>query len=817
MSEENKSLEKFEPADESLLARPVVAARLSSLNDEDGYNSFTESVHAEGLHARELARMLRKRKWLVLAVVAIITSLVTIEIHRTPSTYQATAQIEVTKDIGTTSVSTKDFVVQSDDTDNINTKLVVIKSRPLLEDVVVNLKLDQNPNFTDATRKRTVSEAVADIMHKATGGAFGALMKEAAQPKPTLEERSEAERAHLSPYVNTLKNTLNVSALKDTRVIEISYNHSDPQLAAAIVNSVAKNFIDRSFERKTQSYNDTSDWLKRSTAELKTQVEKATQALADYTKSRGIFATEGKESLSTGKLSELHSQVMKAETDRMLKQSVYEEVKQGRVAQLPDSFSDPQTGKLQEELGRLEVQASELSVKYGPENPRVAEVQQKIQTLKAQVKDTRGTLADKLKADYERAVRDELSLKNALAIAKSEAVEQNQNSIQFDILKREVDTAKQLYTDFLNKTNQANLAIAEQHNNLRMIEPAEVPAAPIGPQRLRTILLGFLVSLAIGMGLAFFLEYLDNTVTSVEDVHRIAGLPTLAVIPAISDSSARAMKLASRKQLTAKTGSLEAATQGTGALLSVAGGAGGAVTEAPRAPAKPVIPGDHVASVMEAYRMLRTSVLLSTAGNPPKTILFTSSQPGDGKTTTSINTAISLAQLGSSVLLIDADLRRPSVHRALRVDKSAGLTNYLSSGRVELDDVVQHSRIPKLDVLTCGPIPPNPAELVASDRMRNLLEEAAARYEHVIIDSPPLMHVTDPVILSTMVDGVILVVQSGRSTRDIVRRARQELVNVGAKVFGVVLNNFDVKKEGYSSDYSYYRSVEERVEAGRAR
>ncbi len=812
MSEENKSLEKFEPADESLIVRPVNAARLSNLNDEFGYNSFTETVHAEGLHARELMRMLRKRKWLVLAVVAIITSLITIEIHRTPSTYQATAQIEVTKDIGTTSVSNKDFVVQSDDSDNINTKLVVLKSRPLLEDVVVNLKLDQNPNFTNAARKRSVAEAIADILHKATGGVFGAAPQEAAQPTPTLEERSEEESARLSPYVNRLKDTLNVSTLKDTRVIEVSYNHSNPQLAAAIVNSVAQNFIDRSFERKTQRYNDTSEWLRRSTADLKAQVEKATQALADYTKSRGIFATEGKESLTTGKLSELHSQVMKAETERMLKQSVYEEVKQGRVAQLPDSFSDPQTGKLQEEVGKLEVQASELSVKYGPENPRVAEVQQKIQTLKAQVKDTRGTLAEKLKADYERAVRDELSLKNALAIAKSEAVEQNQNSIQYDILKSQVDTATQLYTDFLNKTNQAKLAVAEQHNNLRMIEPAEVPSSPIGPQRLRTILLGFLVSLALAMGLAFFLEYLDNTVKSVEDVHRIAGLPTLAVIPAISDSSARAMKLASRKQLAAKTGALE--REGTGALLPANNDT---VNEPQRAIVKPAVPGDHVASVMEAYRMLRTSVLLSTAGNPPKTILFTSSQPGDGKTTTSVNTAISLAQLGSSVLLIDADLRRPSVHRALRVDKSAGLSNFLSSGRVELDDVVQHSRIPKLDVITCGPIPPNPAELVASDRMRNLLEEAAARYEHVIIDSPPLMHVTDPVILSTMVDGVILVVQSGRSTRDIVRRARQELVNVGAKVFGVVLNNFDMKKEGYSSDYSYYRSVEERVEAGRAR
>lgn len=796
MSEDNKSLEKFEPADESLLVRPVTTPRLSNLSDDYGYNNFTDDAQqSEGVYMRELWRILRKRKWFILALAGIVTSLVTIEVHRTPSIYRAKAMIEVTKDVGATVVSTKDFVVQSDDTDNLNTKLIVIKSRPLLEDVVVNLKLDQKPTFLKATAKRSFSEALGDILHRVTRGAVGVPMPEVTDAKPTFADRPEAETARLAPYVAVLKNTLNVSALKDTRVIEISLDHTDPQLAAAVVNAVAKNFIERSFERKTERFTDTSEWLKSSTAELKAQVQKAEQSLADYTRQNGIFTTEGKESLTSEKLSELHTQVMKAETDRLLKQSLYEEVRQGRVAQLPDAFSDPKTTKLQEEIGKLEVQSSEMSVKFGPDNPRVAEVQQKLETLRSQVKDTRGTLSEKLRADYERAIRDELSLKNALAKAKAEAVQQNQNTIQFDILKKELDTAKELYTDFLQKTNQANLAKAEQSNNLRFIEPAEVPTSPEGPQRLRTILLGLLVSLVLGMGLAFFLEYMDNTIKSVEDVHRIAGLPTLAVIPAISQASARTVKQVNRQQLTSGAEPEEAET---GALVTTA--ASTTTTSLTKAP----LVTDHLASVMEAYRMLRTSVLLSTAGSPPKTIMFTSGQPGDGKTTTSVNTAVSLAQLGSSVLLIDADLRRPSVHRALRVDKTKGLSTLLSSNQVELDEVVQRSRIPKLDVIACGPIPPNPAELIASERMRQVLARAAEQYDHVIVDTPPLISVTDPVILSTMVDGVILVVQAGRSTRDIVRRARLELSNVGAKVFGVVLNNFDMKREGYSSDYSYY-------------
>lgn len=212
---------------------------------------------------------------------------------------------------------------------------------------------------------------------------------------------------------------------------------------------------------------------------------------------------------------------------------------------------------------------------------------------------------------------------------------------------------------------------------------------------------------------------------------------------------------------------------------------------------------DGMSSVVEAYRMLRTSVLLSTAGNPPKVILVTSSQPGEGKTTTAVNTAISLTQLGASVLLIDADLRRPAVHKAFKISHARGLSNYLS-GKVALNDLIIDLPIQNLSVLPCGPIPPNPAELVSSERMKEMLRAASQLYDHIIIDSPPLINVTDPVILSTIVDGTILVVQAGRSTRDMLRRSRQELSGVGAKVFGVVLNNVDIKRDGYD-EYYYYR------------
>ncbi len=806
MADERAELEKSLAPEETAIMLPRQSGRGSTPNDY-GYGNYGGDPAVSGIHLRELWRIIRKRRWLVALIAGIVTILITVEVHRTPSIYRAQADILVGKDTPTV-VQTKEQVIQIDDSNNLNTNKIIITSRPLLEDVVVGLKLDENPRFIDSLQKRSFSDATRDIWYRLFGSR-GAKVQNAEDVKVSSipgasQERTAEESARLRPHVNILKGKLKVETPPNSDVIRVSFEHTDPELAAAVVNTTAKMFIERSFERKTSRYEGTSNWLDRSTRELKSKVAQAEQALADYTKRNGIFASEGKENLSIDKLTTLHSQATKAEMDRMLKETLFDEVKRGRVSQLPEAFSDPKTTLLQNELGKLQVDYAEMSVKYGPENPRVAEVQQRIKALREQLAENRGTLEERLKADYERASRDERSVKQALERAKGEAVQQNQNATQYSIYQADLDTARALYTDFLQKTKQADLQLAEQHNNLRVIEPAEVPGSPVGPMRFRTILIGFLVSLIGGVGLAFFLEYLDNTVKSVEDVVRVAQLPTLAVIPAINAVTARALSAKRREN---------GKSIGNGLSLAVSSAKGppgpGGLTK--------LVTLDQLSSVVEAYRMLRTSVLLSAAGAPPRTILFTSGQPGEGKTTTAINTAISLAQLGSSVLLIDADLRRPTVHRVFKMNQSYGLSTFLSR-QVDIDPLLHKLWVPNLSVLPCGPIPPNPAELISSKRMEVLLRTLSERYDHILIDSPPLINVTDPVILSTMVDGVILVVQAGRSTRDVVRRARQELTSVGAKVFGVVLNNLDIKREGYDSylsTYGNYGYGEEREEAGR--
>jgi capsular exopolysaccharide synthesis family protein len=758
-----------------------------------GYGNAYGEDEEDSIHLRELWRIIRKRKWLIVSVIVIITTLVTIEAYRGKSTYKASAFIEIGKETPTVRSAASGMVIQADDDLyypqlSINTNLFRLTSEPLLEDVVADLKLDKNPKFSEPTQ-RTFLEAVQAVFNRATFKkpepepltAVGNLIS----GQDNKQARSQEEHERLAPFVSMVAGGLLAEQVKETRTLKVTFTHTDPVICAAVANGVAQDFIDQNFENKTERFTSASKWLDTTTRELLAKVERAEQDLTDYTKAHNIFATEGKETLTTDKLSRLHDQATRTETDRILKQSVFEVVKAGRMNELPAVFSDPKITTLQTKLEEQRANLEKLGLKYGQDHPQIVEAKLQIKSTEAELSSSRKSLEDKLKGEYELAVRDEASLKASLEAAKGEAVKQNQDAIQYSILKTEVDTAKSMYTDFLNKTNQAKVEVAQQHNNMRLIQPARTPGSPVGPGRFRTIVIGLFLSMIGGVGLAYFLEYLDNTIKTVEDVGRYIQLPALGVIPAMAAASTR------RLDGTRKVRNLIVGRESTREAREFP----------PASDSLTVF--DNRSSAAEAYRVIRTSMLLSSAGAPPKTILVTSGQAGEGKTTTVVNTAISLAQLGSSVLIIDCDLRRPATHKIFGVNPEHGLSSYLSND-VQIDGLIQKLQIPNLSLLPCGPIPPNPAELISSKRMKDLLKLVAGRYDHILIDSPPLINVTDPVILSSIVDGVILVVHGGKSPRAIVQRARQELIGVGAKIFGVVLNNIDMSREGYDAYYYYY-------------
>jgi len=527
--------------------------------------------------------------------------------------------------------------------------------------------------------------------------------------------------------------------------------------------------------------------------------EKAEQKLINYTEVNHIISLEGKENLVAEKLAKFHDQVMRAATDRILKQSAYEAVQQGRVAQLPDAYTDSKTAEARKALDELAVEASQLSVKFGAKNPRLQEVQKKMATYQEQLKGSQSMLAEKLKSDYEQAANNEAKFNAQLDLAKSEAVQQNQAAIQYSVLQQDLETAKALYNDFLSKTSQANIQRAEQFNNVRVIEPAEAPTGPTGPNRNQTILLAFFVSLALGIGLAYFMENLNTTIRTVEDVNRFTQLPLLAVIPSLTDilPNGRRNGIGSNgiRSIELKSAAMKAANSSFEPLNDI--------------PDKPVIVDSMkmFSAAAEAYRMLRTSILLSTPGRPPKTMMVTSSQPGDGKTTTAFNIALALTQLKAEVVIVDCDMRKPRIHKLLQLTKSEGLSSLLANGG-DLNKFISRTPVPHLSVLPCGYVPPNPSELISSESMKELLRSLAERFDYVIVDSPPLFSVSDPIILSTLVDGVILVIKSGQSKSELVRRACQDLSAVGAKVLGVTLNNLNIRKDGYDYYNSYRQYVD---------
>ena len=754
-------------------------------------------------------RIIKRRRWLILMVILGCTAFGTLLSYRYKSQYQAQAILEVGKD-NPTIIKTGDTVIQAADYD-VRTALQVIQSDPLIEEVIYALRLNNNPNFTDLSQTRAIGDTFKAV--------FGGAPKPASDPKilediftappkdkdlPAKRLSSEAQLA-LDKQIQAIKDNLTVTRTRESRLLNIQVLHPDPVLATAIANALAKSFRDNNFDDKTTKYTRTSEWLLRMTQDMKAKVEQAERELADYTRANNIFSTEGKETLTTDKLSKLHKETTEAEIKRSLQQSLYQEVLQGRMAQLPEAFSDPKLVDLKKKYGELETENAQLGVKLGTRNPRVQETRQQMTILEKQIQENTAALAEKLKSEYERAEKNETSLKASLAKAKGEAVQENQASIRYNVLKQNKDSATAMYNEFLQKSTQSQAQVAEQYNSVRIIEPAKVPLNPSSPRHLQNIFLCLFLSGIGALALAFLVDSFDNTIKDSHDISQAVHLPTLAMIPKLitKGNPVLARKPLAELPMGRETTLITPTQIQATTILKL----------------DPQQMFDTLSgpTAVEAYSNLRTSILLSTAGGPPKKILITSGLAGEGKSTTVINTAFSLSKLGRSILILDADLRRPTIHKALGIENRLGLSNYLS-GEVPLERIVSETDIPNLYVIPSGTVPPNASELVSSEKMHHLLQQLSRIYDHILIDSPPLVSVTDALIMSTMADGVILVVSSGKCTRDVLRYSTQQLAKVQARVLGTVLNNFDFKQGEYGYyDYRYYSQYEDGTSASKAR
>jgi succinoglycan biosynthesis transport protein ExoP len=429
----------------------------------------------------------------------------------------------------------------------------------------------------------------------------------------------------------------------------------------------------------------------------------------------------------------------------------------------------------------LSAQYTDAVNQYGPKFPKVLRLQAQLKDLDQLVAREKTNIANQVEAEYHGARQKELLLKQALDQQKTEVNQMAEKLVQYNILKREAEANKQLYDGMLQKLKEAGITAGLRSSNIRIVDPALIPSGPSRPNKSRNIMLSILVGLVGGIGLALLREYLDNTVKTPDDIETLARLPSLAVVPAMAASNG---KHRGRFSNLLKSPAM-VSNEGRAELVS-----------------------HHMpqSQMSEAFRALRTSLLLSQADHPPQVILMTSALPREGKTTAAVNLAVTLAQLGDKTLLVDADLRKPGINRALSLvdGKHAGLSSYLA-GVSSLDLItVPHPAIANLAAIPTGPIPPNPADLLSSRRLTELMADLRSRYKFVVIDSPPIMAATDAVILSVLVDGVLMVVRSGETPKEAFTRTRDLLAGVKCHILGVVLNAVDASSPDYYYSYRYY-------------
>jgi capsular exopolysaccharide synthesis family protein len=754
-------------------------ATLAELTQSKPYGRYGGSPPTD-TNLREYLFIILKRKWLIMSLILVLTSLATIQAYRDPNVYEGatTIRIEPKGNI----LTTGNLVINSQPDPNFwGTQLKLLQNPELARQVVLTLGLQKNPAFLGGGGGSGVFDSLKRIFTQEkpvrstaqTNGSEPVGMDELKDRQFTPEQLAELE-----PYEDVIAANLTVAPTINTNLVEIHYRHTDPELAKKVADTLADVFIDNNNYRITSGRSDAELKLVKTIAETQTKLNEQEKDRFAFAKAHNLplDKTPGTD-LEGQRLQVYSQQLLDAENQKRSSIATYEAAKSAPDFSAPEIQSDVRIQNLRVKLADLEEKRQAMLQTYTPEWPGIKQIDAQIKPVKEDLARAPKEVLNSLKSRADRDAARVTSLNKAYFGQKGTTTQQTKDQIEMAVITSELEANKQLLSTLTQRLRELTLGSGGgTPSDVTVSTYSRIPRAPVGPQRMRTIILAFILSLVAGIGLAFLLDFLDDTIKSVEDVDRYIHLPALALIPA-----------------------------GRGDKPRLRGGE----------PARPsdmtalALVSDVRSPIAESYRHLRTSLLLSSAGNPPRTILVTSSQPSEGKTTTAINTAFMLAQTGAQVLIIDCDLRRPRLHAHFNVPNARGLTNCLSGELDDLDSLIlTYDKQPNLKLLLSGPVPPNPAELLGSDEMRRLLTTLSEKFTHIIVDSPPAISFTDASILSTFVDGVILVIHGGRSSRAVVRRAKQQLLDVGAHIFGVVLNNVKIESHDYyyGGYAGYYKS-----------
>ncbi|MFQ5900569.1 MAG: GumC family protein [Thermodesulfobacteriota bacterium] len=700
----------------------------------------------EDIHIRDYWRIILKRKWTIFTFFTIIVTTVTIGSFATEPVYKATAVIQIEKEAPKV-LSFEDILpANTQSSDYYQTQYGILKSRTLAMKVIERLSLQDHPQFKNDK---------IDVVKNA----------EALEPNKEIESKER--------LIDTFLGLFEVEPVKKSRLVNITFDSNYPDLSAEMANTLTQTYIDYTLESNFKAAEKARDWIAGQLGELQAKVETSEERLQAFARKHGIFSLEKDENIILRKLEKLGDALSAAEADRITKEAIYKEAVHSSSDTIPVGTEDEFIKTIKEQYALLEAEYFKLYTLYKPEYPRMVRLKTQMESIDKRIKEETNNFIKRAEAAYKTSLMEEKFLEESFDKQRELALMMKENSIQYNILKREVDTNKELYDGLLQRLKETGVSAGLDSSNIRVVDKAESPLHPSRPRKKLNILLSMIIGLTMGTGIAFFSEYMDNTVKDPEDIERSFNLSTLGLIP-----------------------SLESVTEKSEILGT----------------APELISYLHTKSPLsEAFRGLRTSILFSSPSCPPKTLLVTSTVPGEGKTTVSINIGIVLAQAGKKVLIIDGDLRRAGCHKVFSLPSSPGLSNFLT-GNANLKSIVKSTKVPGLFLTPAGPISPNPAELLSSLKMRELIKKLNKHIDFIIIDSAPVMGFADTPTLTTMVDGVIMVISGGNTIKDEVKRTLQNLRKVNASILGAVLNKFDISKQpyGYYNSYYYYNKEGDR-------
>jgi len=766
---------------------------------------------------REYFIIVYKRLPLILALTVLVTAAVAFYMYRQPLIFEAQTTLKISPP--KPKIQSKDSININfgNDVNYSNTQLRLLQSHDLMRDVVIRLGLHNDANLLNTQNQGLFSSFRSIFSSEKTQS-----NKESTLPILTDNTGSSGvtdvtsltteEKQRVDGYAGALLGGLSVEQVERTNLVNVRVVNNNPDLAAKVADMVAQVFIEQDIKSETQGAQKTLEDLTKSIEELQLTIQQQETDRINEMRSNNLPLANRGEELASSILQKKSNDWLSAEDERRKIQALYDAAvqasKQGQILSvvgpgnqfINDARSqnlklktdlEQRITEIDKQIQAAEVERAALLVKYTPEYHEVKKVEARIETFKQNKEiitkevnkkiETEGAAliknADKevltgLLAQLQSAQKREAQSKASYFSETGLANQQGQAATRLTTLTQAIETNRSLLNTYIQRQKEQELAITSgRPDNIQITSVAQRPTAPIGPQRNRNIIIAFLVAMAAGIGLAFLIDYLDDSIRTSDDIGRNLGLPTLAMIPHQSLIDKRR----DRGILTGKNG----AGNGSTALITLE---------------------DNRSAMAEAYRHLRTSLLFSSAGKPPQTILVTSTQPSEGKTTTAINTAVTLAQAGVDVVLLDCDLRRPRLHQHFSLSNTSGLTNYLSGERNTENLLKSYPGLPNLKVVTSGPIPPNPAELLSSNEMKNLLQFLKGNFKHVVIDSPPAISFTDAAIMATLVDGVVLVAMAGKSSIHLMRRFKHRLANLGARIYGVVLNGIKPS----ALEYGYY-------------